>query len=144
LRSRDAGRPRGANLFLRLTANFQDVTGVTVRTNFGNLPPTLPRVLEKALYRVIQEGLTNAFRHGRANEVDVSFWSEEGFINVRLRDDGSAVTPVGPSGEERAGIGLAGLRDRIAELGGVLEAGSVPGGFALQARVPLMEEENER
>jgi signal transduction histidine kinase len=144
LRSRDADRPRGANLFLRLTQNFQDVTGVTVRTDFANLPPTLPRVLEKALYRVIQEGLTNAFRHGRANEVDVSFWCDGGAIKVRLRDDGAAVAPVGKSETERAGIGLAGLRDRIEELGGKLEAGPVPGGFALSASVPLTEDEDGR
>ncbi len=144
LRSRDADRPRGANLFLRLTMNFQDVTGVAVHTSFGNIPPILPRVLEKALYRVIQEGLTNAFRHGRANEVDVSFWRDDSLIHVRLRDDGSAVAPVGKSEEERAGIGLAGLRDRIAELGGELEAGPVPGGFALQASVPLTEDDDGR
>ncbi len=143
LRSRDADRPRGANLFLRLTRNFQDVTGVTVHTSFGNIPPILPRVLEKALYRVIQEGLTNAFRHGRAKEVDVSFWRDGSLVHVRLRDDGSAA-PDGKNEAERAGIGLAGLRDRIAELGGELEAGPVPGGFALHASVPLTEDDDGR
>lgn len=144
LRSRDADRPRGANLFLRLTQNFQDVTGVTVSTEFANLPPVLPRVIEKALYRVIQEGLTNAFRHGRANEVNISFWRDDGILKVRVRDDGVVVAPDGKNETERAGIGLAGLRERIEELGGALEAGPVPGGFALSASVPLTEEEDGR
>ncbi|OHE63999.1 MAG: hypothetical protein A2001_02905 [Treponema sp. GWC1_61_84] len=142
LRMRDADRPRGANLFLRLTQNFQDVTGVAVRTDFANLPTALPRPVEKILYRVIQEGLTNAFRHGRATSVDVGFWREGGKLSVRLRDDGSSAA-AGPRDEGgRAGIGLAGLRERVEELGGELEAGPVPDGFALRATMPLGEDED--
>lgn len=137
LRAEDAGRPRGPNLFLRLTTTFAEVTGVQVRTNFANLPSELAVPTEKILYRVIQEGLTNAFRHGRATEVDVDFWKQDGNVSVRLRDNGSSgeATPRDEAG--RSGIGLAGIRERVQELGGELEAGPVAGGFALRARVPL-------
>lgn len=134
LRSEDSGRPRGPNLFLRLTRTFSEITGVAVRTNFGNLPPELSLPAEKILYRVIQEGLTNAFRHGRATEVDVDFWNEKGQVSVRIRDNGAP----GVVAEEgnRAGIGLAGLQERVEELGGEFEAGPVSGGFILRATVP--------
>ncbi len=137
LRTEDAGRPRGANLFLRLTTTFAEVTGVQVRTDFANLPPELSLPTEKILYRVIQEGLTNAFRHGRATEVAVDFWKEDGNVSVRLRDNGASGESPLRDEPERSGIGLAGIRERVEELGGELEAGPVAGGFALRAKVPL-------
>lgn len=145
LRERNAERPRGANLFLRLARTFQDVTGVEVNVDFGNMPPVLSSKREKAVYRLMQEGLTNAFRHGKAKRIDVGFWREGDLLRVRLRDDGNAPEPDdGRDGRGgREGIGLAGLRERLADLGGTLEARRVNGGFALDAEVPLGGDEDD-
>lgn len=137
LRAEDPGRPRGANLFLRLTSTFADVTGITVRTNFANLPTDLPHPTEKILYRVIQEGLTNAFRHGRASAVDVDFWRADGEVTVLIRDNGT--TAASDERRDGDGIGLAGLRERVEELGGRLYAEKTVDGFVLKVRIPLGE-----
>ncbi len=144
LRERESDRPQGAALFLRLVRTFQEVTGIALTTDFGRLPPSLPRASEKILYRVIQEGLTNAFRHGKATAIDLSFQSEDRQVILRIRDNGSP-PPGAERGEPpRPGIGLAGLRDQVEALGGALASEKVADGFILTARIPLREADDER
>ena len=143
LRTEQTDRPRGANLFLKLTKTFQEVTGIAINIDFANMPPLLPVGTEKILYRLIQEGLTNAFRHGRASEVTISFWYEDGKITVRIRDNGRGDTneahQVDETSFERPGIGLAGLREQVEQQGGQFKAGPITGGFILEATIPLQE-----
>jgi two-component system sensor histidine kinase UhpB len=86
-------------------------------------------------YRFVQEAMTNAFRHAGATRIDVSLRFEApalepsvgesalaGFV-VRVADDGR-----GLQGETEAGMGLAGMRDRVRLLGGQVAIGSPPGG----------------
>ncbi|HON14715.1 MAG TPA: histidine kinase, partial [Treponema sp.] len=82
LRTEAVERPRGANLFLKLTKTFQEVTGILINIDFANMPSELPAEVEKLLYRLIQEGLTNAFRHGKASEVHISFWYDRGNLTI--------------------------------------------------------------
>lgn len=143
LRTEQTDRPRGANLFLKLTKTFQEVTGIAINIDFANMPPLLPVGTEKILYRLIQEGLTNAFRHGRASEVTISFWYEDGKITVRIRDNGRGDTneahQVDETNFEHPGIGLAGLREQVEQQGGQFKAGPITGGFILEATIPLQE-----
>uniref|UniRef100_A0A7C3EE88 histidine kinase n=1 Tax=Gracilinema caldarium TaxID=215591 RepID=A0A7C3EE88_9SPIR len=143
LRTEQTDRPRGANLFLKLTKTFQEVTGIAINIDFANMPPLLPVGTEKILYRLIQEGLTNAFRHGRASEVTISFWYEDGKITVRIRDNGRGDTnephQIDETSFERPGIGLAGLREQVEQQGGQFKAGPITGGFILEATIPLQE-----
>ncbi|MEJ5188101.1 MAG: sensor histidine kinase [Breznakiellaceae bacterium] len=144
LRSEPSDRPRGANLFLKLTKTFQEVTGIPIRVDFANLPAILPSDIEKIIYRLIQEGLTNAFKHGKATEVFISFWVAEGNITVRIRDNGQGDTSTYSQGIEptnkRTGIGLAGLREEVEQRGGCFNAGPVPGGFLLEATIPIQKD----
>ncbi len=136
-RLRDQGerRPVGANLFLRLTRTFQSITGVAVRVEFGNLPTALPERAERAIYRLLQECMTNAFRHGRATEITVRFWCEGDRVSVVVSDNGS-----GLSSPLTEGIGIQGMRERVAQIGGSLRAGPTAGGFSVQAGFPLRED----
>ncbi|WP_169311882.1 sensor histidine kinase [Gracilinema caldarium] len=144
LRTEPIDRPRGANLFLKLTKTFQEVTGISITIDFANIPAFLPTESEKIIYRLIQEGLTNAFRHGKANAVFINFWFSDGNVTVRIRDNGIGVTTI----QERPGIGLAGLREQVEQRGGNFKAGPVIGGFLLEATIPLQgfvqESNNER
>lgn len=90
-----------------------------------------------AVYRVVQEGLTNVLRHASASSarVRVALDPPGGALAVEVRDDGRAAA--GPPGD---GFGLRGLRERVAVLGGTVTT-DVPdgGGFRLRARVPVPE-----
>lgn len=143
LRSERSDRPRGANLFLKLTQTFQEVTGISINIDFANMPAVLPADIEKIIYRLIQEGLTNAFRHGRASEVSISFWYTKGELTLRIRDNGrNEATETNSDTKqnlERTGIGLAGLREQVEQGGGEFSAGAVSGGFLLEATLPIKD-----
>ena len=87
-----------------------------------------------AVYRIVQEALTNAVRHGGRDDllVQVSVTEHDGALRVRVTDDGAAA----PAGVP--GFGLAGLRERARSVGGTLDAGALPHqGFEVSAVLPL-------
>ena len=84
-----------------------------------------------ALLRCCQEIVTNAIKHAGADNLWITLRGRDGCVELTARDDGEGVST------SRAGHGLEGMRQRLAELGGSLEVASVPGGgFALRAVVP--------
>lgn len=93
----------------------------------------LPIQTKTALYRAAQEGLTNARKHANASAVQVTLTYTPEQVTLTISDNGT-----GQRGEEVKGFGLLGLRERIALLGGLLEAGDCPeGGFRLRVAVPV-------
>jgi signal transduction histidine kinase len=83
-------------------------------------------------YRVVQEALTNVLKHAGPCRADVGLALADGALVVTVTDDGS-----GPAGES-SGHGLVGMRERVAVVGGTLDAGAAPtGGFTVRARLPL-------
>lgn len=108
---------------------------VVVRDEIGLDTAVVPLGVDIVAYRVVQEGLTNALKHGSARRA-----------HVLLRRDGDDLEIVVTNPWERAtephdlppsGFGLVGLRERVDSVGGALEAGPSPGGFRLAARLPL-------
>ena len=101
----------------------------------GGLDDLRPAV-EAAIYRLVQESITNAVRHARtATRIAVSVAGENGCVRVTVRDDGAAVA-FGGAGSAQ-GYGLVGMTERAALLGGALEAGPDPaGGWAVRAVLP--------
>ncbi|MGW6270573.1 sensor histidine kinase [Streptomyces sp. NPDC055060] len=91
--------------------------------------------LERAMYRIVQEGLTNAARHaGGAARIAVELDYGEGVLGVRVADDGVADAGSPPV----EGVGLTGMRERVTSLGGTLRAGPrSEGGFLIRAELPL-------
>jgi signal transduction histidine kinase len=137
LRHGDEGPPRApavglddlAGLAARTTA-----AGLTVRTEFDGVPRPLPAGVDLAAYRIVQEALTNVARHaGPATAtVRVSYGDDE--VVVQVDDDGQG--PPGFGGVN-GGKGLAGMRERVAALGGQFDAGPGPaGGFRVRAQLP--------
>jgi two-component system NarL family sensor kinase len=98
------------------------------------LPP-LPAAVEVAVYRIVQEALTNVARHAHARTclVRLSVDRGSGVLEVEVTDDG-----VGIPGERVAGVGLSSMRERAEELGGTLAVGpGTEGGTRVLARLPL-------
>ncbi|WP_017537165.1 sensor histidine kinase [Nocardiopsis halophila] len=92
---------------------------------------------EAALVRVVQEGITNAFRHLRPPvSVEVLLQWREGEVLLRVRDDGGR----GALDNGPAGTGLAGSRERVEAAGGMFSAEQEDGGWVLTARLPTKEQ----
>ncbi|MFD9129134.1 sensor histidine kinase [Kitasatospora sp. NPDC059571] len=117
--------------------------GLDVRATTAGRPRPLPAGTELAVYRVVQEALTNVLKHAGHTAAGVGLdWGADR-LTVTVRDDGprpgngplpTAATAPGP------GHGLVGMRERVAAVGGRLEAGPRPGGgFLVRATVPLPE-----
>ena len=97
----------------------------------GRVAPLAPGV-ELTAYRIVQEALTNARKHAPGATVDVSLRYAPDALRLCVRDDGP-----GPHDASPAGQGLRGMRERVAMVGGELEAGAADGGgFLVQATLP--------
>lgn len=97
----------------------------------GELRPLAPG-LDLAAYRIVQEALTNARKHGNASNATVALRYAPSLLEVEVRDDGSAVTSTAGDGH-----GLVGMRERVGLYKGTLEAGARDdGGFAVRAVLP--------
>jgi signal transduction histidine kinase len=87
-----------------------------------------------AIFRIVQESLTNIVRHAQATTAQVELGQSGGFYTVSVTDNGTAQAPSG----ETEGRGLLGMRERAELLGGTLDAGPVTGGgFRVTARIPV-------
>jgi signal transduction histidine kinase len=120
----------------RLTQSFGEQTGISV--HFQQNWPTsdrLPAEIETALYRIVQESLTNIVKHARATSVSVVLTRKDDSVSVVVEDDGVGFEP---HRAREDGIGLVGMRERVALLGGRLAIESRPGaGTTFVAEVPL-------
>jgi signal transduction histidine kinase len=113
--------------------NLVQESGLPVQFRIEGLARSLPEMLEQALFRSTQEGLTNVRKHapGAGTEVVVDF-RQAGRVCLEIVDGGAGTPP-----EATGGFGLTGLRERLTEVGGNLAAGPRPGGgFMLHVEVP--------
>lgn len=114
--------------------NFSLATAVRIHENIDESIPELPDEVGSNVYHILQEALTNAYRHGRATFVDVSIGIHAGKLLVRVSDDGVGAEQID------LGNGLRGIRERVDALGGdVAYQTSADRGFDLGISVPLSE-----
>lgn len=107
--------------------------GTTTTLTVHGTPRPLPAGLDLALYRIVQEALTNVRRHARATRCEVCLEYDGDRVTVAVVDDGCGVG----AGADVGGHGLVGMRERVGLYGGVLTAGPAPaGGFAVRATLP--------
>jgi signal transduction histidine kinase len=107
-------------------------SGLEVELRIEGDPVPLPPPLDLAAYRVLQEGLTNVRKHAAARRVEVVLRYGPDAIGVEVTDDGDGSGSGGGTGR-----GLAGIRERVALLGGEFVAGPRARGFALRVTLPL-------
>lgn len=120
---------------------FAKRSGINVRAEIANPHERLPRSVEIALFRVLQESLTNVHRHSDASDASIHFQQTGDAAILEIRDFGKGIP------EERLrllhgvtaeiGVGLAGMRERMHELNGRLDIKSDAHGTIVRAIVPL-------
>jgi signal transduction histidine kinase len=108
---------------------------VDAHVDVGDTP--LPRESADALYRVIQESLTNVMRHAAARAVQVTVARQGANLAVEIANDGARQAVSRSGAVSAAGHGLVGMRERVTALGGSLEAGPDGGGFKVTGIVPV-------
>lgn len=112
--------------------------GRTVEFSTLGEPPPLPASVEMIVYRLVQEGLTNAVRYAGDGPIDVQLIYSPTAITVFVDDEGPGVAA--PTGRSGGGHGLVGMQERLAAIGGTLEAGPRrPGpGWRVHASIPVV------
>jgi signal transduction histidine kinase len=107
--------------------------GLPVELHVDGDAAPLPRGIDLSAYRIVQEGLTNALKHARAADADVTVRYRPDELEIEVRDDGP-----GGAANDGLGHGLVGIRERVKIYGGEMTAGSENGGgFVLRASLPL-------
>jgi signal transduction histidine kinase len=117
-----------------LTSTFAEQTGIAIDFGAALGEQRVPGEVETALYRIVQESLTNVVKHARAERVSISLTRQEGSVKAVVEDDGRGFDPAHADG----GYGLVGMQERLALLGGRLRVESSPGaGTTIAADVPV-------
>ena len=127
-----------------LVQDFAKRSGITCdfRLTAPELLQDLPKNVSTAVYRALQESLTNIARHSGAKNVWVLFSVQDGAIHLEVEDDGRGIAAADLA--KTRSLGLKGMRERFAYLGGVLEISSPPrGGTRLKLHVPLQGRQHE-
>ncbi len=122
-----------------LAAEFAERSGIEAGFSAPATLPGLSSEAELALFRALQEALSNVARHAEATAVEIGLSASGGRVLLRVRDDGRGFPP-GPveAYELRGHMGLAGMRERIGALGGSVQAqGATGGGAELEISVPV-------
>jgi signal transduction histidine kinase len=129
----------GLSLAIRSQAKkCLEPAGVKVHLKAAGLKNQLPAEVETAVFRVVQEAITNIARHAQASEANISLVHKDGKLIVRVEDDGVGFDPALVMNNGQTGWGLRGMEERITLLGGKFYIGSKSGnGTLLLAEVPL-------
>ena len=119
----------------RLSSTFAEQTGISIDLESGLSDERLPSEVETVLYRTVQEALTNVVKHAAAEHVSILLRKTEGAVTAIIEDDGRGFTPESASD---GGLGLVGMRERIALVNGRFEVESAEGrGTTLLVEVPV-------
>ena len=126
------------------TDGFARRSGMRVDLELPPARPPLSREAELALFRVLQEALTNAHRHSGATRVSIRLSNEGSVIRLEVRDHGQGLRlpsdkPEGTIDIGRFGVGVAGMEERLRQLGGQLEIKSGSDGVRVTAEVSMSE-----
>jgi signal transduction histidine kinase len=112
---------------------FEEVTEIRVDIETGNMKYDYGRAVNNVLTKIVQEAFTNSIRHGQASRILIHFWEFPDYLTLTVTDNGIGARQI------VKGIGLAGMEERLAGVGGTLEAYSPEdGGFRIKVLIPMV------
>lgn len=133
-------------LALAITAHVRSLregADFVVETELGSVEPYLSDTAKLAVYRIVQEALSNARRHGGAEGALVRLYLDGGKVVAEVVDEGGGFLP-SRAVERGGGLGLVGMRERATMVGGMLTIDSVPGeGTTVRVTVPALDPEGK-
>jgi signal transduction histidine kinase len=124
-------QPEGLQALFHLIDSFGSATGAEAALHRGNVPDTLGTQLDTAIFRFVQEALTNAFRHGKADKIDVFLWQTDDAIRITVQDNGIGADSI------TEGIGINGMRERFSTFGGTVDCRNITSGFEIRVTIPF-------
>ncbi|GAA0937899.1 sensor histidine kinase [Actinocorallia libanotica] len=133
LRDDDTAAPRGLEDVPELVERARSI-GLDATLTIEGRRHDVPAAVDRTVYRIVQESLTNIARHADAATASVLIDCRPNTLVVRVDDDGKAAPGIAPA----PGVGLLGMRERVTALGGRLRAEPRgEGGFTVQAELPM-------
>jgi signal transduction histidine kinase len=136
----EAGFPAAARWY---TEEFAKRSGIRLKVDIPNLQSRLPREIEIALFRILQESLGNIHRHSKSASAEITLQPGSRQVLLTIKDNGVGI-PAELLNQFRfsgnAGVGLAAMRERVRELRGTFELDSNGGGTALRVAIPVPEQ----
>ena len=121
---------KGIESFEELIASFKASTNVEIDFEIQGQVFKINPNINIVIYRIIQEGLTNAIRHGKADKIQISLSFNKKDVDLYIKDNGSGVEGI------NKGFGLKSMEDRVFSLGGTISFMSKDG-FTILARIPV-------
>ncbi len=119
---------------------FEERTGVECDLSIPDENFSLGSEADAAIYRIVQEAMTNVARHSDATRLEIRLRHRSGELLVEIRDDGKGIAPEKLS--DRASLGIAGMRERARRIGAVLEIEGIEGhGTIVSLRLPAQRVE---
>ena len=126
-----------------LAQDFRSRTGIDCALESGLDTLALDTKLSTAVFRILQEALTNVARHSGATRVAISIRRDDGRLTLTVKDDGRGISEAEVAG--KTSLGLVGMRERVLLLGGEVRITGEPGkGTTVTARLPLGQPEGSR
>lgn len=109
-----------------------------VEFDVGVVTESFGQPLDGTIYRVVQESLSNAVKHGKPTRIRIAVFEEPADVVVSIEDNGVGL----PETPKRSGYGITGMRERVTQLGGVLTVASAGshGGVRVEARIPIQSQ----
>jgi signal transduction histidine kinase len=121
---------------------FAKRCALNVNLDLDRITNRLPKEVELALFRVLQESLTNVHRHAGAKSIEIVLTCSTGHVVLSVIDDGKGISSEVLNrfrSGTATGVGLAGMRERLAELDGTLEVEQRSRGTVIRATIPVAE-----
>lgn len=125
---------KSIDTIFQLKTIFEEVTSIKVDVEWGNIKHDYGPAVNRVITRIVQEAFTNSVRHGQATNILIQFWEFPSELFMTVTDNGIGASVV------VKGIGLAGMEERVAAVGGRLTIDSPKeGGFRLLVTIPLVD-----
>ncbi len=122
----------------QLASEFEQRSGLRVDYDNSLGDTRLSDDMNVALFRILQEALTNIERHAEASQVTLSLTSDERQVHLRISDDGTGFSP--RQAEQSGGIGLRNIRERVEHFGGDFSIASTPAGTVLTVALLICDD----
>jgi len=126
--------------------NLQERTGLILKVETAGHEKPMATAAKTAIFRIVQEALTNIVKHAKALNVNISLAYEASDVRVRIKDDGQGFDVLAKKSQTsgRPSLGLVGMQERASLLNGTFFVASMPGqGTLVEVTVPYLQEETE-